>query len=196
MCLRSYSVPTHPPSDVTVIEAILATCASQPAFSPATIGLQQNKREYISPGLGANNPIRQVIEEAHSLFGGESTVASLLSTGNGHLGVIISPLDGGEIGLQKVMRDLVEDCKKTAMEIKQKIGRAGIYFRFCVEQGMQDHHASQVTDHSWIVTQTECYLQDIGDQLDAFVDNNKTPVNVVTLNQLSELCSFLSSSLV
>ena len=117
-------------------------------------------------------------------------MASLLSVGNGDLGVIVSPLDGGELGFYKLMQDVMHDCTKVAREIKQKIGRAGIYFRFCVEQGMQNHHASQVTDPSWIVTQTESYLENITDQLEAFVKDSKTPVNKVTLSQLSASSSF------
>ena len=114
-------------------------------------------------------------------------MTSLLSIGNGNLGVIVSPLNGDELEFYKVMRDVVHDCTKVAQEIKQRIGRAGVYFRFSVEQGMQNAHAADAMDPAWIVTQTESYLEleDSTDQLETFVKNNKMPLNIVTLNQLS-----------
>ena len=179
-------------SAVTVIEAVLATCATQPSFEPVTFGLGYLKREYIGAGLGANNPTRQVIVEAHSLFGESSSVASLLSIGSGHPGVITLPSDGGEAELYRAIRDVLSDCTEKAREIKQKIGQAGIYFRFSVEQGMQNNHPSQPMDVDWIVTQTESYLEEDIDQLDAFTRSNSTAINVVTLGQLSKSQTSLS----
>ena len=185
ICLRSYAVPTHPVSAITVVEAILATCATQPSFEPVTFGLGYRKKEYIGAGLGANNPALQVIAEANSLFGKESTVASLLSVGSGHPGVITLASGGTEVDLYRVMREMMNDCTERAREIKRKVGRAGIYFRFSVEQGMQKDHLSQIMDVDWIVTQTESYLEDQIDQLDAFMENNHAPNNLITLGRLS-----------
>lgn len=185
-CLRSYPVQTHQASTITIIEAALATCATQPAFGPVAFGLNYRKKEYIGAGLGANNPVREVITEACSLFGGDSTVASLLSVGTGHPGIIILPSDGTEKDLYSVMRETMNNCTEKAQEIKQKIGRSGIYFRFSVDQGMQNDHLSRALDLAWIVTQTEGYLEDQVDQLEAFTKHIQTPINNVTLNQLSK----------
>ena len=187
ICLRSYPVTTHPTSSITVVEAVLATCATQPSFDPVTFGLGYRKKEYIGAGLGASNPTLQVIIEASSLFGGKSGVASILSVGSGHPGVITLPSDGAKTDLYRTMRDMMNDCMERAREIKQKIGRAGIYFRFSVEQGMQDNHQSQAMDVNWIVTQTESYLEEEVDQLDSFTENGGAAINLVTLEQLSEL---------
>ena len=154
-----------------------------------TFGVGWRKKEYIVPGLGANNPIQEVIIEAHSLLGGDSTVGSLLSIGNGEPGIIVAPLDGDELELYKTMRDVMEDCSQMARETETRIGRAGIYSRFSVEQGMQK--AYDATDPAWIVTQTESYLEHKVYQLETFVKNNKTPPNIVTLNQLSEFNSHM-----
>ncbi|KIM26690.1 hypothetical protein M408DRAFT_72343, partial [Serendipita vermifera MAFF 305830] len=86
--LRSYPVRSHPILPITVIEAALASCATIPLFEPVVVGMGHKRKEYIAAGLGATNPIREVISEAHSLFGGDSTVASILSVGVGHPGII------------------------------------------------------------------------------------------------------------
>ncbi|KIM20971.1 hypothetical protein M408DRAFT_305789 [Serendipita vermifera MAFF 305830] len=184
ICLRSYPTQSHPASTITLVEAVLATCAIPPLFAPIKTGPKYREKEYIGAGLGANNPIQEVIAESYSLFGQKSTVGSLLSVGGGHPGVITLPSDGDADDLYKTMRDMMNDCAEKAREIKQNIGHTGIYFRFSVEQGMQNDHASQAIDPGWIVAQTEGYLEDNVDQLDAFVKNSKQPVNPVTLDHL------------
>lgn len=186
ICLRGYPVQSHPSSTVTIVEAVLATCAVQPAFSPVSFGLGYRTKEYIGAGLGASNPVREVITEANLLFGGGSTVASLLSVGAGHPGVITLPSDGGEVDLLKAMRDMMGDCTEIAREIKQKIGRSGIYFRLSVQQGIQSDHPSQTLDLGWIVTQTESYLEEHVEQIAAFSKHSRNPTNTVTLTQLSK----------
>ena len=186
ICLRSYPISSHLASTITVVEAVLATCAMQPAFTPVTVGQGYRKKEYIGAGLGTNNPIREVILEAHSLFGGTSNVASLLSVGSGHPGVVTLPSDGEGLDIYRVMQEMVNDCTERARETKEKIGRAGIYFRFSVEQGMQNSHLSQAMDLGWIIAQTESYLEDNMDQLESFAKHHNAPVTLVTLNQLSK----------
>jgi hypothetical protein len=187
ICLRTYPIPSQLPSTITVIEAALATCATQPDFVPVSSGSGYRKKEYIGVGLGANNPVRELIAEAYSLFGGNSTVASFLSLGTGHPGNISFSLDGGEVNLQK-LRDMMNDNEQRAQEIEQQIGRFGIYFRFSVEQGMQNDHPGQTADPSWILAQTESYLTDYStcQKIGAFIQNSNSPTNAITLNQLGK----------
>ncbi|KIM29933.1 hypothetical protein M408DRAFT_328392 [Serendipita vermifera MAFF 305830] len=188
-CLRTYPIRGHRPTPITVIEAVLATCATQPDFSPISLGDHHKKREYIGASLGANNPVLQVIQEAHSLFGGDSGVASILSMGTGHPGVISYRSGDTETGLHKTMRDIMNDCEQRAQQIEQQIGRTGVYSRFSVEQGMQNDHQGQFEDSGWIVAQTESYLNrhTTCERLDSFVLNvNSTTAATapVTLDQL------------
>ncbi|KIM19665.1 hypothetical protein M408DRAFT_31025 [Serendipita vermifera MAFF 305830] len=158
VCLRTYLVRNQPPSSITVVEAVLASCATQPGFAPVSFGERYRKREYVGAGIGANNPVLEVIGEAYSLFGGSSTVASLLSLGTGHPGTISWPSNGGDLDPYKLMRDMMNDCEQRSQEMEERIGRAGIYSRFSVEQGMQNDHPGQTADPGWITTQTESYL--------------------------------------
>jgi hypothetical protein len=185
---RTYPVRTKPASDVTVVDAVLATCSTQPAFAPASLGASHKKQEYIGAGLGTNNPIREVITEAHLLFGGDSGVVSLLSLGCGHPGIIAMPADGDKETFFVLMQAMMLDCEKRAREMKEHLGQLGIYFRFSIEQGMQESHFRPKNDLSWVITQTENYLSDseISGQLDSAMRSLYSSAGPITLARLSE----------
>jgi hypothetical protein len=165
---------------------VLATCATQPEFSPIPSGSGFKLREYIAAS-GATNPIHEVITEAHRLFGGDSSVASLLSLGIGHPGIISLPPTGEGAMPHGIMRDMMYDCEQRAQEIEQRIGQVGIYSRFSVEQGMQNDHPGGPVDAAWIVTQTEDYLtqHDTDEKLELFVQRFGAQTGLITLDQLS-----------
>ncbi|KIM27688.1 hypothetical protein M408DRAFT_24339, partial [Serendipita vermifera MAFF 305830] len=182
-CLRSYPVRSQQILPVTVIEAALASCAAISQFDPVTVGTGRKKKEYIAAGLGAANPIREVITEAHSLFGGESTVACLLSVGTGHPGIITLTSGQGDVDLHRAMRDIMSDCTQKARELEDQIGQSGIYFRFSVEQGMENN-VSNVMDTAWMVTQTETYLEEQRKHLEAFTNTTSGVSSIISLDRL------------
>lgn len=183
--LRTYPLRSQLASPITIIDAILSTCAVQPTFSPVTSGSGYNKKEYIASILGAANPVRELITEAHSLFGGDSSVASLLSVGAGHPGVLFLAPDGGA-NLHAVMHNMMNDCEQRAQEMERQIGRVGIYFRFSVEQGMQNDCLGPVVDPGQVVAQTESYMADhmTEEKISGFVQNFDAATRLITLDQL------------
>lgn len=182
---------SQPASTITVVEAALATCVRPPNFASITHGLGYMQKEYAGVRLGANNPVQEVIAEAHSLFGGNSIVSCVLSVGCGHRGVITLPSNSNREDLFGAMRDMMEDCTEKAREIKRKLGKTGVYSRFSVKQGMQRELPFQDLDLSWILAQTEAYLEEHVEQLESFAKSCDTPSNTATLNQLSKLHSYL-----
>ncbi|KIM25845.1 hypothetical protein M408DRAFT_73758 [Serendipita vermifera MAFF 305830] len=186
ICLRSYPVRSQPPLSITIIDAVIATCAVQPDFAPITCGSGFRKREYIAAN-GAANPVNEVITEAHLLFGGDAKVASLLSLGTGNPGIISFPPTGSGPKLDRVMQDMMQDCERRAQEMEQRIGQVGIYCRLSVEQGMQSDQLEQMDDLSWIAAQTEDYLNrpDICEKLDLLVQNFGVEIGPISLDQLS-----------
>jgi hypothetical protein len=183
--LRTYQVRSQVPFTITVIDAALASCSAQPDFAPVSSGSGYKKKVYVATGLGANNPVSDVITEAHELFGGDSSVAFILSLGTGHPGTIPIPPDGNA-DIHKLMRDLMNDCEQRAQEIERRLGRVGIYFRLSVQQGMQNIHGGQATDPSWISSQTDAYLSDqrTSENLDALLQTFDAPKKHITLSQL------------
>jgi hypothetical protein len=186
--LRTYVVRSQVPSIITVIDAALASCSAQPDFAPISSGSGYKRKVYVAAGLGANNPVSDVITEAHELFGGDSSVAFLLSVGTGHPGMIPAPADGA-VHIDKLMRDMMNDCEQRAQEVERRLGRVGIYFRFSVQQGMQNIHGGQLADPSWISSQTDAYLLDqrTSESIDALLQTFGAPKKHVTLSQLGEL---------
>jgi hypothetical protein len=185
LCLRSYPARNQLSSTITVTEAALATCALPPRFSSVTSGSGYNKVEYIGASFGATNPVRELITEAPSLFGGDSSVASLLSLGAGHPGVISFP-SGDGVDLNRVMHDMMSDCEQRAQEIERQIGRVGIYFRFSVEQGMQSDRLGPIADPNKLLAQTESYLAEerISKKIGDFIRNFDAVTRLITLDQL------------
>jgi len=141
--------------------------------------------EYIGASLGATNPVRELITEAHTLFGGDSGVASLLSLGAGHPGAISFPAGEG-VDLNRVMHDMMIDGEQRAHEIERQIGRVGIYFRFSVEQGMQSDRLGRVAESAQVLAQTENYIADytISEKIGDFIRNFDTAAKPITLDQL------------
>lgn len=186
-CLRTYPIRSQSSSAVTVVEAALATCATQPAFASVSSGAGYRKQEYIGAALGQSNPVRDVITEAQLLFGGDSSVAFLLSLGSGHPGSIFFPSEGGLVELHRVMRDMINDCEQTAREIEEQIGRVGVYFRFSVEQGMQHSHPGLADEPTHILAQAQGYLNEprTREKLNACVKNMEALSGLITLDQLS-----------
>jgi hypothetical protein len=191
--LRTYPVRREVPSTITVTDAALASCSAQPDFAPVSSGPEYNRKVYVA---AANNPVSDVITEAHELFGGDSSVAFLLSLGTGHPGTIPVPPDGN-VDIHRLMRDIMNDCEQQAQEIERRLGRVGIYFRFSVQHGMQNIHGGQATDPSWISSQTETYLSDqrTSENIDALLQAFISPKKHVTLGQLGEFISSLVLSL-
>lgn len=188
LCLRTYSVRSQLSSTITVVDAVLATCATQPDFASVHSGSGLKKREYISSS-GAVNPIYEIITEAHLLFSGDAMVASILSLGTGHSGIISFPNENEEATLLRTMREMMHDCERRAQEMEQRIGQEGIYSRLSVEQGLQNHHSGQTSEPDWIVAQTEDYLnlQETGDKLDLLVQNIGGQATVITLDHLKHI---------
>jgi hypothetical protein len=192
--LRTYQVRSQVPFTITVVDAALASCSAQPDFAPVSSGSGYKKKVYIAAGLGANNPVSDVITEAHELFGGDSSVAFLLSVGAGHPGTIPVPPDG-DGDMHKLMLDMMNDCEQRAQEVERRLGRVGIYFRFSVQQGLQNIHGGQAMDPNWIASQTEAYLSDqrTSENIDTLLQTFNTPNTHVTLSQLGELALLVSS---
>jgi len=56
---------------------------------------------------------------------------------------------------------LAVDCEEKAREIQEKFDQEGIYFRFSVDQGMQNDLGSNVDELGWIASQTDAYLANL-----------------------------------
>ncbi|TVY22961.1 Calcium-independent phospholipase A2-gamma [Lachnellula hyalina] len=127
----------------TICEAARATSAASSFFEPVTIG--PRGRKYVDGGLGANNPVEQLWNEAQSIWchDGATELSALLkcfvSIGTGNPGR--KPIAEGS--LKFFSQTLVgiatqtEDTAKIFVTRHRLLYETKRYFRFNVQQGLQ-----------------------------------------------------------
>lgn len=84
--LRTYDTGDRPdegPKDCKVWEAARATTAAPGYFKPMSIESDSEKKKYLDAGLGFNNPVEELLDEACSVFHRERTLGALVSLGAG-----------------------------------------------------------------------------------------------------------------
>ncbi|KAG8804310.1 hypothetical protein FRB91_003936 [Serendipita sp. 411] len=180
---RSYRIRAERTVSISVIDAALATCAAHPSFLPVAVGPDGRQTEYIGTTLGANNPVREVISEAHALFGGDVSVASLISLGAGDHGTISIKEGSPDQDISSVLRTMVVSCERVANEVAIQLGNLGFYFRLSVKHGLQAMNLSPST----IYSATSDYLNDpeVSSKLEQCVTSLEFRLGLTTLEQLS-----------
>jgi hypothetical protein len=207
--LRNHEVKDTLTPDITIMDAILSTCALPALLAAVNVEEGLWDHSYVSADQGLSNPTREVIKAAYQVFGEEEYVACLLSLGAGHLGVIrvsneASAEDGTEadgrngLASNEVAKRIAEDPERVAREMDEEIGTAGLYFRFSVDQGMQlsrrvaERRKSMKQNGAgeglsdMIMADTLSYLGQpkIGKDIDHCVDTLSTKVGLETLYSL------------
>jgi hypothetical protein len=153
-----------------------------------SVGPRFRQQEYIGAEIGANNPCREVISEAHGLFSGKRYVASLLSIGSGHPGIIslshsLDPL-----------YQLMTSCEEIAQDIEAQMGHLGIYSRFSVSQGLDSNLAKDHMDIGYILSHTEVYVEntETSRKIDDCIERMRLRQGLASLEQLSNLFTYTS----
>ena len=186
--LRNYISNHEPPVDLTIADAMLATCSTPPIFTPMTIEKDYATFEYVGGDSGLSNPTREIITEAHRTFGDEKTVSCLLSIGCGHPGVNPVPIDSGGNARIEFLERVVLDSEKTAQDIGAYMSKLPLYHRLSVVYGLERDQAREWKDPESIAAHTTTYLNDpdITELLDRCVNAMKHGDGFSTLEQLSE----------
>src|SRR6201996_667949 len=144
---RTYLPPENRTFDCEMWEAARATTATPTYFESIAIGLPDSAPRYIDGGIGCNNPINQVRQEASLVFP-NSTVACIISIGSGQASVIHIPerglLQGSVIqnmipfDFASAAKSMAADCEEKHQEFARYLEAIpNLYFRFNVEGGLQ-----------------------------------------------------------
>lgn len=171
---------------MTVVEAVLATCATQPFFLPIIVGQDSHQQELVGGVMGVANPCQELIAEAIAKFRGSPKVSVLLSIGSGHLGTLTVPGNTREEDWTIILQSMIANSEKTAQDMEEKMGGKSFYFRFSVDQGLQRHYGIAGDDPVWVNAQTEAYLSHevIEEALDNCVDGICQRPDIVGLKEL------------
>ncbi|KAJ5818925.1 Acyl transferase/acyl hydrolase/lysophospholipase [Penicillium riverlandense] len=138
--LRSYSVSNEDAIAATICEAALATSAATRFFDPVTIG----DRQFVDGAFGANNPIEECIVS--------------VGTGDPGQGAIDDNI------LNFLSKTLVRMATKPESTERRFLARWNNeyrehrYFRFNVDQGLQDVRMTEYDKRSLIESATHDYL--------------------------------------
>jgi predicted acylesterase/phospholipase RssA len=158
--LRSYKLPGKSAEPVTVIQAALATSAATTFFDPVLIGTCK----YADGALGANNPVDEVEAEAADLWcpktaNLQSLVKCFLSVGTGNSG---EKAVGDRVDqFASTLARITTETEKTAIKFLGRWRRAyelKRYFRFNVQQGLQDVSLEEYKKQPVIQRASEMYL--------------------------------------
>lgn len=138
--LRSYSLPNEPNIRATICQAALATSAATTFFEPVSIG----DRSFADGGLGANNPVDEVEDEALNIWCSKTgdlkpLVKCFISIGTGNPGK--KPFEDNIIKfLWQTVMQIATETENTERRFIARWARhfdEKRYFRFNVEQGLQ-----------------------------------------------------------
>jgi hypothetical protein len=135
---RSYESSWNDIDDCPIWQACRATSAAPTFFPPMVIGKPPSA--YVDGGLGYNNPIRLLLDEARHIWPRAREIGCIVSIGTGVLtskdiGKTIKPLfeslEAMATDTERVAREFREDMKHK-YGVEQKV-----YFRFNVQHGLE-----------------------------------------------------------
>jgi hypothetical protein len=183
--LRNFDAGQEEELNFTIEEAILATRASPPLFTPISI----SKFEYISGDLKFSNPTLTIVSEAYEAFSEEARVACLTNIGTGHPGFISPPTTSDLDSWNQFLDKVVKDSEQKAEEIESQMGNLGLYHRFTVTRGLEGEGRTAMTTIGDAVECTSVYLGGVAvsRKLDICVDSLKSRDGIASLGQLSKL---------
>lgn len=159
--VRSYPVPNEVALPATICEAALATSAATRFFDSVSIGNHQ----FVDGAFGANNPIEEIEEEAADIWcttsrALKSLVKCLVSVGTGDPAKL--PMDDNVLRfLSKTLVRMAtkpESTERRFMARWSNEAKGKRYFRFNVEQGLQQVHMTEFEKQTVIESATYAYL--------------------------------------
>ncbi|KIM34548.1 hypothetical protein M408DRAFT_60069 [Serendipita vermifera MAFF 305830] len=135
---RTYGVRDTTTTDCKIWEAVRATSAAPTFFDAITIGTE----DYVDGGFGCNNPVGWVYQEAKAIWPGRE-IGCIISLGTGMPKVL--SLENLTLKYSRWPKEWFQVLERTATECDtahQDMVRMkelkGKYFRFNVQQGLQN----------------------------------------------------------
>ncbi|EPS38438.1 hypothetical protein H072_7827 [Dactylellina haptotyla CBS 200.50] len=141
---RTYETREEASPNIPIWQAARATSAAPTFFKRAFIGSGSLKEEFIDAGLGCNNPTKQLLDEAERFYEADYPISCIVSI----------------------------DCESTAEEIEKRFkNNKDTYFRFSVDQGLQDIKLGEWDKLSTVLTHTLEYTRKFatGERIDRAV---------------------------
>ncbi|KAJ6282166.1 acyl transferase/acyl hydrolase/lysophospholipase [Bipolaris maydis] len=160
--LRSYMLPDEGEIPATICQAALATSAATGFFDPVSIGA----RHFVDGALGANNPVDEVEGEAANIWSPNTgdlkpLVKCFISIGTGHPSKKALEDNIGKF-LSKSLVGIATETEETERKFIARWAKhydEKRYFRFNVDQGLQEVGLAEYKEQGRIEAATGEYLQ-------------------------------------
>lgn len=160
--LANYDLDEEIKIQTTISEAAMATSAATGFFDPVTIGV----RRFVDGALGANNPVDELEEAASNIWCNQTGVLKplvkcFISIGTGNPGKKAIE----DKVLSFLSKTLIKISTETEETAKRFIARwrdlydADRYFRFNVDQGLQEVGLHEYKEQGRIEAATQIYLE-------------------------------------
>jgi hypothetical protein len=162
--LRTYNTPDYPATDCTIWQAGRATSAAPTFFKQIQIGHPGLEEAFLDGGMGHNNPTAALLLEAKVLFP-DKQIACIISLGTGQPHTINIPKPSLlnrfiPLDVVKAIQKIAMNCEKEHQYLAHRFdGVTKLYFRFNVEQGMQDIQLNQWEKLGDVAANTRQYIQ-------------------------------------
>ncbi|KAI9780998.1 MAG: hypothetical protein M1839_006437 [Geoglossum umbratile] len=161
---RSYQSTWEPSEGCTIRQACRATSAAPLFFPPVDIGNPPVK--YVDGGLGLNNPIRALMDEASHIWPPREghKIGCIVSVGTGVPSLM--PVGDSLVPILEALKAIATDTEDAAQEFADKMahrsgpGEPG-YFRFNVEHRLQSVGLEEWRSMSQVKVATNNYLQKV-----------------------------------
>jgi predicted acylesterase/phospholipase RssA len=159
--LRSYTLSDESGIPATICEVALATSAATSFFDPVSIGA----RQFVDGALGANNPVDEVEGEAANLWCPNTgdlkpLVKCFISIGTGRYNRALE--DNMIKFMSKSLAGITTETEKTEKKFIARWAKhhdEKRYFRFNVEQGLQDVGLAEYKEQGKMEAATDEYLR-------------------------------------
>jgi predicted acylesterase/phospholipase RssA len=156
---------------VKIWEASRATSAASSFFDPIAIG--RYKEEFVDGGTGANNPIREMWDQAQLEWGPEpleSKVKCVVSIGTGVPS--LKPFKDDVLHIGETLLAMAAETGKTTEQFRRErplLDSTGRYYRFNVVRGLEDIGLEEAKKVKEIAAATRQYVnsQEVHKQMQA-----------------------------
>jgi hypothetical protein len=163
---RSYHGYANQMPNCFIWEALRAAMAHPDLFKSIEIGESSVRQSFVGAELGCSNPTAHVLTEVGALYP-DKHVASVVSIGGGHTRTIHIPKPDPFLRIMPTnvlitMKAIATDSERVAEDMAIRFqNTTDVYFRFSVDQGMQNLSLSKWQRQSEVVAHTRQYMQKV-----------------------------------
>ncbi|KAG8721592.1 hypothetical protein FRC09_007665 [Ceratobasidium sp. 395] len=185
---RSYQGLNNQMPNCPIWQVLRATMAHPELFKSFQIGEGSTVPEWLMGGdVACSNPTSHVLVEFGALYP-ELHVASIVCIGAGHARTIQIPKPNPlhrfmPANVLMAMKDIATDSERVAQDMATRFrSTMNVYYRFSVDQGMQNARISRWQEKSEVAAHTRTYIQkaEVNEQIDKAVQSVTASNGVLT----------------